>query len=73
MDAFGKELPKLSIKGGEKVNSILGGVFSVVLYMILLMYAIFKFGHLSTKDNPNVSAFLKVDELFGKSLNLNEN
>ena len=58
MDAFGKELPKLSIKGGEKVNSIVGGVFSIVLYMVLFMYAIFKFGHLWTKDNPNLSAFL---------------
>ena len=73
MDAFGKELPKFSIKGGEQINSIVGGVLSIVLYMVIFMYAIFKFGHLSTKDNPNISAFLKVDELLGKSLNLNEN
>ena len=45
----------------------------MVLYMILFMYAIFKFGHLTTKNNPNLTAFLKVDELFGKTLNLNEN
>ena len=40
--------------------------------MVLLMYSILKFSHLASKHNPNISTFLKVDELTGQYLNLNE-
>ena len=63
MDAFGKKLPNFNIKGSDGVNSIAGGVFSIALYMTLLMYGIIKFYHLADKHNPNISSYYKYDEL----------
>ena len=54
------------------MNTIVGGICSLALYMTLLMYASIKFNHLVTKHNPNISSFELVDELIGQSINLNK-
>ena len=71
LDAFGENLPTFNIKGNNRVNTIAGGVLSIVLYMTVLMYSIIKLGHLLTKHNPNISTFYNDNEMYGTSLNLN--
>ena len=63
MDAFGLTLPSFNIRGNDRHNSIAGGVFSIVLYMTLMVYGIIKLYHLASKHNPNISAYFKFDEL----------
>ena len=72
LDAFGEKLPTFNIKGSDRVNTIAGGVLSIVLYMTVFMYSMIKLGHLVTKHNPNISTFYKDNEMYGISLNLNE-
>ena len=72
LDAFGESLPTFNIKGNERVNTITGGVLSIVLYMTVLMYSMIKLGHLISKNNPNISTFYQENEMYGRSLNLNE-
>ena len=61
MDAFGQPLPNFNIKGSDKVNTIAGGFFSLILFGVVFMYSILKFSHLMTKHNPAVSSYFKED------------
>ena len=72
IDAFGQKLPNFNIKGTEQVNTIFGGIFSLVLFMTVFMYGTLKFSHLITKHNPQISSYLKENEMSGVSLNINE-
>ena len=72
LDAFGEKLPTFNIKGSDRVNTIAGGVLSIVLYMTVFMYSMIKLGHLVSKHNPNISTYYKDKEMYGRSLNLNE-
>ena len=71
-DNFGQKLPRFNIKGNEGVNTIAGGLFSIALYMVVLMYTTIKFSHLLTKHNPNISTYLKQDEMSETELYLND-
>ena len=72
LDRFGQPIPAFNMKGKDKVNTIAGGFFSIILFMTLFMYSSFKFTYLVTKHNPNISTYIKEDEMFGTVLNLNE-
>ena len=58
-DIFGQTLPTFNIDGKEKVNTIIGGFFTVIIFTIVLLYGITKFIHLESKNNPNVGSFTK--------------
>ena len=66
-------MPRFNIKGNDSVNTIAGGVFSIALYMVVIMYATIKCSHLLTKHNPNISSYFKIDEMQETAVNLNEN
>ena len=72
MDYFGYDLPNFNIKGSEKINTIAGGIFSLVLFMVVFMYGALKFSHLMTKHNPQIGSYFKENEMSGIALNLNE-
>ena len=72
MDAYGKSLPTFNIKGKDRVNTILGGFLSIILYMIIFMYSMFKFTHMVTHENPNITGYDIEDGLSETEVNLNE-
>ena len=72
IDAFGKELPHFNIKGKERVNSIIGGLCTLMLLMTVSMYSTLKFSYLITKHNPNISSYYIFDEMSGIEVNLNK-
>ena len=46
LDIFGKPLPSFNIKGRDSVNTMIGGLCTVMLYAIVLLYGITKLIHL---------------------------
>ena len=43
LDSFGQSLPKFILKGRDKIQSRLGGVVTIIIYIYVLMYASLKF------------------------------
>ena len=73
MDSFGEQLPSFNLKGKDSVNSVLGGIFSLALSLIIFMYGLLKFLHLLDRHNPNISSYYVEDGMsFGETLNANE-
>ena len=55
IDIFGTDLPMFNLKGESKVFTLVGGVFTVIIVCIWLVYATIKFEHMITKHNPLIS------------------
>ena len=72
MDAFGWSLPTFNIKGSDRVDTIAGGIFSIVLYMVVFMYSTLKFSHLVSRQAPKISFYELEDAMENVALNLNE-
>ena len=58
IDLFGKDVASFNIKGQKKINTIVGGVVSLVFMTLIFMYGIAKFAHMSNKHNPNFSEYV---------------
>ena len=58
-DIFGKPLPGFNIKGSDVVTSMVGGVASIIIFAIVLLYGAIKFIHLQSKTNPNVASYIR--------------
>ena len=72
LDFFGETLPKFILKGKEKVQTRVGGVATILIGLVVLMYAGFKFSHLITRHNPVMFTYYK-DNLYShnsESINL---
>ena len=72
IDAFGQPLPSFNIKGKERVNTIVGGFCTLILFMTILSYGMLKFSNLITKPNPIINSYYAENEMDGVSINLNE-
>ena len=73
IDVFGESLPTFILKGRDKVTTRSGGVATIVITIIALMYAALKFSHLVDKHNPMMSSYYKEDYYKGSDLvNLSE-
>ena len=51
-DVFGKSLPTFILKGRKEMKTFLGGFVSILVFLVILMYATLKFTHLALKHNP---------------------
>ena len=60
------------MKGSDKVNTIVGGFFTLILFLIVFMYGLLKFLDIITKPNPVINFFFKKEGMEGVKLNLNE-
>ena len=58
-DIFGKPLPMFNIKGKESVHTILGGVASICIFGVVVLYAVAKFAQLESRSNPTVSSYIE--------------
>ena len=73
LDIFGEPLPSFNVRGHETVNSVFGGICSVIIFTIVLLYGVTKFIDLESRSNPNVSFFINEDNFGqGEQINLNE-
>ena len=61
IDVFGESLPTFILKGRDKVTTRTGGVATIMITIIALMYAALKFSHLVDKHNPMMSSYFKED------------
>ena len=59
LDIFGLELPTFNLKGRDKVQTRIGGVVSILIGLLVLMYASLKFSHLVDRHNPVINSFYK--------------
>ena len=74
MDSFGKEVPSFNLRGQEKVNTIVGGSVSILVLIIIFLYANLKLTQLITGANPVISEQLVEDYYSPKDVfDLNEN
>ena len=55
MDSFGGAVPQFNIEGKTEINTFFGGVMSVLIITVTLMYAGIKGIELFEKKNPSVS------------------
>ena len=62
LDGFGQSLPKFILKGRDKMQSRLGGVVTVIIYLYVLMYASLKFSYFITRNKPTMFAYLKESD-----------
>ena len=65
-------MPGLNIKGKEKVVTIVGGFFTLILAMTILSYSILKFSNLILKPNPIINSYFDENGMSGVKINLNE-
>ena len=65
-DSFGEAVPGFNVKGQDMVTTRVGGVVTVIIGVLVLIYASLKFTHLTTRYNPQMSSYfsdLKDDEV----------
>ena len=55
IDSFGETLPVFNIKGKDKINTKTGGLVTLLITGVVLLFAAIKFSHLYTKFNPQMS------------------
>ena len=71
LDAFGEPLPTFNIRGNEQVTTRAGGIATLIIFVVLLVFGGLKFEQLLARKNPNLRSYTKdldVDE----TLNLSE-
>ena len=72
MDAFSQSLPSFNIKGKDKVSTIVGGFFTLILFLTVLMYAALKFSDIITQPNPIINTHFSDDRMDDKIIDLNK-
>ena len=71
LDIFGEPLPTLNIEGKSHIYSIVGGFCTLVITIIVMIFAGVKFEQLITRHNPIMSSYEK-DLPLGEVMNLSE-
>ena len=72
IDTFGSHLPSFNLKGNEKVNTIVGGFCTLILFMTVFTYGTLKFSNLISKPSPIINSYYTETEMSDVTLNLNE-
>ena len=71
IDAFSKPIPVFNIRGKTSVSTWAGGLLTIAIATVVLMFAIIRFEHMMSKYNPNINDY--YDDLEkGQDANLNE-
>ena len=59
LDIFKKPLPMFNLHGQRAVASMCGACATIVIMAVILLYATHKFIWLMSRENPQISSFLK--------------
>ena len=57
IDGFGQEIPSFNLKGETRVNTLFGGVITLLIITLTLAYAILKAVHLLQRKNPTINQY----------------
>ena len=60
-DSFGKEVPSFNLGGETHVNTVPGGLLTLLILLLTLLYATSKFQDLVLGKNPIISNTLELD------------
>ena len=61
VDMFGQKIPSFNLKGKDTVYTLAGALMSLLILIVLSLFASIKFIHLFDRFNPNVSQLLEKD------------
>ena len=66
-------MPAFNIDGETKINTIVGGILTALIFMTGLLYAGVKLDQLLNRDNPNIN-FTDIDDYYNleERLDFNE-
>ena len=70
-DAFGEPVPGFNVKGQNTVTSRTGGMITLLISIVVILYAAVKFIHLYTRHNPLLGSYYQ-DVPNDEILNLSE-
>ena len=68
IDLFKKRLPTFNMKGKTHVPSYCGAFVSVLVALIVTLYALTKFIQLTSKHNPNVSSWFEQGAITSETI-----
>ena len=73
LDSFGKEIPSFNLKGENRVNTVVGGIVTTVIFTLSLFYSAIKGIELFERRSPQISEGT-IEEFYGMEdvLNFNE-
>lgn len=63
VDFFQRDMPQLNLRGKTTVATSFGGIISLLMFSIMILYAFIKFERLISRSNPNVSTYLEQSVL----------
>ena len=74
LDTFGQRLPTFILKGKDKVKTKVGGICTILAFLVVLMFAILKFSHLISRHKPTMFSYLKENDysINGEEIDLSE-
>ena len=72
LDIFSEAIPTFILQGKKKVQTRVGGVATILLVIIVFMYAALKFSYLITRHKPEMFTYFKDNtySLNNEQLNL---
>ncbi len=69
-DKFAKSVPSFKINGEDSVNTVVGGILSFIIALIVLSYSISKLLDLHTRQNPIITD-TTIPDYFGPNDDVN--
>ena len=63
LDRFGKEVPAFNVDGETKINTVVGGILTALIFMTGFLYAGIKLDHLLSRDDPIINHTEITDEI----------
>ena len=71
LDLFGVEIPQLNLNGETQVKSSIGSIITIIIAILMFIFALIKLEHLANRKNPDLSSIIEsIDE--GEIYDLNE-
>ena len=73
LDIFGKELPAFNLKGNPGIKTVAGGLMTILISFIAILYASMRMVVLVNGDNPQINIFTSRNLIPNEEyLNLND-
>ena len=61
LDSYAQPLPTFNIGGASEVRTHCGGCISLIILLVVFLFATLKMQHLLSNHNPQVNTFLERD------------
>ena len=56
-DLYQEPLPSFNLRGRKTIPSLAGGITSLAVYLVVLVYSYLRLGRLIRRTNPEISQF----------------